>query len=454
MQNTYLPNETPPVGRLFLYAIQQIIVMFPATITVALVTGFPVSTTLFSCGLATICCTMITKRRIPLFYGASFAYMSAILALVNSMGFSATNGVLPREAIQIAQFGIIASGFVSLGAGLLVHYAKESIINLVLPPHVTGAVSIIVGLSLAGNAIDDLAPKASSPQIVWIVGICTFAAVVIFASFTKGIMAQIPLLFGVIAGCIVAFVLKTYCSIDLFRTISNGTMNESSGLFTMRTMFALPDFTLPRPSLGAVFAIMPMAIATIPESVSHVYQLDIYINDLAQKKGKPETNIRSMLDISLIGDGVGDIVAGLIGGPAGTSYGENISVMTISGVFSTAVLLASAVLIMVVSCISPIIRFIYSIPLEVIGGLELYMFGAISVQGIAIMIENQTDVFDIRVVSVISSILIIGLGGTYHFNGSIPFFGISIPAIAGASAVGIVLNAVLFGPGIIRSSSK
>lgn len=448
---SYLPNETPSLGRLIIYSFQQVIVMFPATITVALITGFSVSTTLFSCGLATICCTLITKKKLPLFYGASFAYMSAIIGLVNSLGFQMKDGILPIEAIRVAQFGIISSGFVSISAGILIHFLGNKFVDKILPPHVTGSVSILVGLSLASNAISDAAPDANQPQIIWLVSIVTFLAMVIAATKFQGVLKQLPLLFGVLAGCVVSLMIYYLSNkdINLFRSMPDEVFARSIWKFGKGNIISLPAFSLPKLSLSAVIAIMPMAIATIPESVSHVFQIDVYINNLARLKRKKELKIKNMLDLNLIGDGFGDIIAGLIGGPAGTSYGENISVMTISNVFSISVLLCAAVMVMVLSCFTPLIKLVYFIPIEVIGGLEIYMFGAISVQGIAIMIENNTDVFNIKTVSTISTILLVGLGGTFYFNGVIPFMGFNVPAIAGASAIGILLNSFL---NIIASS--
>ncbi|MBQ1284754.1 MAG: xanthine permease, partial [Clostridia bacterium] len=119
----YLPNETPSFFKLVLYAIQQVIVMFPATITVALITGFQVSTTIFASGLATLCFILITGRKIPLYYGSSFAYLTAIASMCAAKGYVMTDGILPEIAIREAQFGIIMSGFVSIVAGLIVRFA-------------------------------------------------------------------------------------------------------------------------------------------------------------------------------------------------------------------------------------------------------------------------------------------------------------------------------------------
>jgi uracil permease len=150
-----------------------------------------------------------------------------------------------------------------------------------------------------------------------------------------------------------------------------------------------------------------------------------------------------MLDRNLIGDGLCDMISGAVGGPAGTNYGENISTMAITKVFSVPVLVAAAIFAMIIACFAPLIKAIYGIPLAVIGGLEVYLFGAIAAQGIAIMIDKHVDMFSSKNIAVIACIMIIGLGGHFQFGGNIPFFGINIPDIAGASIFGILLNALL-----------
>jgi uracil permease len=188
---------------------------------------------------------------------------------------------------------------------------------------------------------------------------------------------------------------------------------------------------------------MPIAIATIPESTAHIYQLDIYVNDLADKKGKKRYDLASLLDRNLIGDGICDMITGFVGGPAGTNYGENISTMAITKVFSITVMIAAAIIAMIISCFTPLITVIYAIPTAVIGGLEIYLFGAIAAQGIAIMIDKKVDMFSSKNIAVIASIMVIGIGGQYAFGGTIPFFGLQVPCIAGAAIFGIVLNLLL-----------
>ena len=271
--------------------------------------------------------------------------------------------------------------------------------------------------------------------MAWIVSLVTMISTILFSVYLKGFAGQIPLLLGPIVGCITAFIIKITTDVDLFKVLPE---TANSGFF------ALPIFTLPKPSWMAVAAIMPVAIATIPESTAHIYQLDIYVNDLADKKkaGK-KYNIAELLGLNLIGDGIGDIVAGLIGGPAGTNYGENISAMAITRVFSIPVLIAASIIAMIISCFTPLINAIYSIPASVIGGMEIYLFGAIAAQGVAIMIEKKVDMFSARNIAVIATIMVIGLGGQYAYGGNIPFFGIQIPCIAGAAIFGIILNLIL-----------
>lgn len=460
----YLPDERPSTWKLLLYALQQVIVMFPATVTVALVTGFQVSTTIFASGLATLCFILISGKKIPLYYGSSFSYLTAVQSLMLSdtirssvsdgaraqidAWLSGATSIMPGEAISYAQFGIIMSGFISIAAGLLVRFFGGKAVEKILPPTITGPIAMIIGLTLAGNALSDAAPKAGVEGIagsswVWVVSLATLISTILFSRYLKGFLGQLPLLLGAAVGCAVAGLMLAFGGADmsLFRSIPGEALAAS--LWSWGPI-AVPAFTFPRASAAAVLAIMPIAIATIPESTAHIYQLDIYVNDLAKKKNSSKKyNLAGMLDRNLIGDGICDMVSGFVGGPAGTNYGENISTMAITKVFSVPVLAAAAVIAMVVSFFTPLVQGIYGIPLAVIGGLEIYLFGAIAAQGVAIMIDKGVDMFSSKNIAVIASITIIGLGGQYAFGGNIPFFGLEVPCIAGAAIFGIVLNLLL-----------
>lgn len=444
----YLPDEKPVAWKLLLYAIQQVIVMFPATVTVALITGFQVSTTIFASGLATLFFILITGKKIPLYYGSSFAYLTAIASMCAAEGFVKVDGILPVEAIQYAQFGIILSGVISIVAGLIVRFCGRNAVEKILPPSITGPVAMIIGLTLAGNALGDAIPNvevATASSNWWIVvALVTLFSTMIYSKYLKGFLGQLPLLLGALTGCAVAGLVYAIGDINLFRAMPAAALEASLWKLGDGSLFAVPAFSFPKVSWTAVAAIMPIAIATIPESTAHMYQLDIYVNDVAKKKGKTmKYKLIDMLDRNLIGDGICDMISGIVGGPAGTNYGENISTMAITKVFSVPVIATAAIIAMVISFFTPLINVIYGIPLAVIGGLEIYLFGAIAAQGIAIMIDKKVDMFSSKNIAVIASIMVVGIGGNYAFGGNIPFFGIQIPCIAGAAIFGIIINLIL-----------
>lgn len=415
----YLPDETPPFWKLILFALQQILVMFPATVLVALLTGFHVSTTLFASGLATICFILVTKRQIPLYYGSSFSYITAIVAIT---GVTKLGQIAPDALISKAQFGIMASGLVSIAVGIIINSFGSDKIEKVLPPTVTGSIAIVIGLSLTGTAMNN----ASSN---WTIALVTLVSTLLFSVFLKGTLGQLPIFFGIILGYMLSI---PYGLIDFSK-------------ITSAPFITLPHFTLPTWSWSSLFAIMPIAIATIPESSAHLFQLDLYVNDLAKRLNRnKDYKIADKLGLNLIGDGLGDMISALIGGPAGTNYGENLSTMAITRNFSVSMLIAASLITMMISFFGNLSALVLSIPAAVVGGISIYLFGVIGVQGIAIMINKNVDMFDTKNLAVISTILTIGIGGSFAFQGGlIPIFGMKLPAIATSAIFGIILNIVL-----------
>ena len=424
----YLPDETPSLGKLLIFAFQQVLVMFPATVTVALLTGFHVSTTIFASGFATICFLLVTKGKIPLYFGSSFSYIAAVVGITGTQ----FGEIASDSLISEAQFGIMASGVVSIVVGLIVSRFGMESIEKVLPPTVTGSIALIIGISLAGTAMTQAAgwnaEAGAASNNAWIAALVTLVATVAFSVYLKGIWGQLPILLGILVGYLVSIPLGL---IDFSIIMSDGVLQA-------------PHFTLPKPSATAILAIMPIAVATIPESTAHLFQLDIYVNNLAKKKGKGEYDIANRLGSNLVGDGIGDIVASVFGGPGGTNYGENISTMAITKNFSVRMLGTAAIISMIISFFAPLANLINTVPGSVINGACIFLFGVIGAQGIAIMINKKVDMFDARNLSIISITLVVGLGGHYGFpNGLIPIFGMELPAIATAAIVGIVLNLLL-----------
>lgn len=433
----YLPDERPPLFKLIVFALQQILVMFPATVLVALLTGFHVSTTIFASGLATLCFILITGRKIPLYFGSSFSYIAAIVSLTAVSSFGE---VAPDEKIRMAQFGIMLSGLVSIAVGLLINRFGRNIVEKLLPATITGPIALTIGLSLAVAALNNAAGGDAATAVGplananWLIAIATLVATVLFSVYLKGTFSQLPIFFGIIFGYLLATVVTLVTDLDIINFAAIGQAQA----------IAMPHFTLPLPNMAAIAAIMPIAIATIPESTAHLFQLDIYVNDLAKKKrSNKKYNISDKLGLNLIGDGIGDIISGFIGGPAGTNYGENLSTMAITRNFSVPVLIAASIITMVISFSGVLSAAVSSIPACVIGGLSIYLFGVIGAQGVAIMIEKKVDMFDSRNLAVIASVLIIGVGGSFINGGMIPMFGIEFPAIATAAIVGILMNLLL-----------
>lgn len=411
----YLPDDRPPLMKLLFFALQQVVVMFPATVLVALLTGFHVSTTIFASGFATICFLLITRRQIPLYYGSSFSYIAAVAGLTGvKMG-----QIAPDALISQAQCGIIASGLVSIAAGLIIRRFGRDKIEKVLPPVITGSIAIVIGIALAGTAVSGASGN-------WVVALVTLLSTVIFSVYLKGTLGQLPVLFGVVLGYIVSI---PFGLIDFAKIGQAATLTA-------------PHFTLPSWSPAAILAIMPIAIATIPESTAHLYQIDLYVNNLSKKLGRNKRySIANLLGINLIGDGMGDMIAGLIGGPAGTNYGENNSVMAITRNFSVPVLFVAAFIAMGLSFFGKLSGVVSSVPATVIGGVSIYLFGVIGVQGVALMISEKVDLFSPRNLALAATVLVIGIGGSFAFpSGMIPAFGFKLPAIATAAVFGILLN--------------
>jgi len=426
----YLPDEKPSFGKLVLFGLQHVLVMLPATVLVAILTGFPIITTLFASGFATLCFLLITKGKIPLYYGSSFAYLAPIMSITTTGAW--VNGIAPAELVSQALFGIMVSGLLSVIAGLVIMKFGKNKMDKILPPTVTGPVAMIIALSLAVNAINDASGITSTGSIdstSWIVAIVTLLAIVIFTIiFRKGLLSQIPLLLGILLG----FVIASIVGMVDYSTIFDGNVFAWSTLPAGYNVF---DYLTPSVNWAAVLAIAPIAIATIPESTAHLYQIDLYVNKLAETKGvNKKYDIANRLGENLIGDGVADIASALVGGPAGTNYGENISTMVITKNFSVWVLGAAAILSMIISIFAPLTNFFQSIPTAVIGGAEIYLFGVIAAQGIAIMIDKKVDMFSSKNLAVIAVILIIGIGGSLGLGLG------TLPAIATAAIVGIIMN--------------
>lgn len=429
----YLPNDRPPVGSMLVLGFQHVLTMFPATVLVALLVGFDVGAVLALSGVATIVSLVLSKlitgTYIPLYYGSSFAYIAAILA-ITSANFGEYAG---EEVVRLAQVGLVATGVINMIVGFVIRYAGgKKAIDHILPPIVTGSVALVIGIALAKAALDMAAAH-------WAVAFFTMTVTLMLSVFLKrGFWKFIPILIGAIVGYFAGW----------FAGLVDLAPVAQAAWFAI-PHFTTPDFSSPR-AWEAIATISVIAVATIPESTAHLYQISLYVDKLAEKLKKQPYRLSKYIGINLIIDGVGDMINGLFGGVAGTNYGENNSLMAITRNYSGPVLMAAGAIAVSLAFIGKFSALISTIPVAVTGGLAMYLFGVIGMQGIALLMEEKVNFYDPAQLGIGAIIAVIGIGGNIGYpGGNLPLgimtgtFPNGIPAIPLAAVVGILLNAVL-----------
>jgi uracil permease len=441
----YLPNDTPPPGQLVLLGFQHILTMFPATVFVAAFCGFHIGTVLLGSGISTIVALLLSKRGIgkfiPLYYGSSFSYIAAYLGIAQLMtGSLPAFGVpLPDEVIRTMQAGILVTGLLNIAVGFIVRAVGKAAVDKVLPPVVTGSVAAIIGFGLAYAALGNLASAN------FLVALITLLVTVLFSVYLqgRGFVGMLPILLGGIVGYLVSAV------------IDAGSVNMGS--VAAAPLLQLPHVTFPTFSgplvVTAIVSIAIMAIATIPESTAHLYQISLYVDRFAEETGREKLHLDENIGFNLVLDGVGDFLHGLVGATAGTNYGENNSLMAITRNYSGPALIAAGAIAILLAFVGKLAALVGTVPLAVSGGLAIYLFGVIGMQGIALMQENKVSMFNPRNLAVGAVIMVVGIGGNIGSNGFIPvtvptLFPNGLPAIATAAVLGILINLifVVFAP--------
>lgn len=453
----YLPDDRPKFGKAIIFALQQFLVMLPATILAAIIMNgngimmYSIPAAVIASGFATISFLFITKFKISLYYGSSFSYIPAVAIVVT---YAISNGITDNiEVLGAILIASIISGLMSIGAGLLIKKFGVKKIDEILPGHITGMIAMIIGLSLAESTMNNILTPNSSlfNGTDWysvLIAIITFLTVsILTVVLKKGFISQIPILLGLLVGVIFSYLIWIPLSPSSggYEVYFNNIKNSS----VVPLLDVMPWHTIPKAFnnstliIVSILAIFPIAFATIPESAAHVNQLDLYVNELSVRMNKnKDYKIRKLLPENLIGDGSADIVAVIMGGPAGTNYGENISASVITRNFSSYVFLITGVIAIVVGIILEVtnvgnLSLLLTTP--VIQGVSLYLFGAIAVQGIALMIEKKINVFDPKVIAVMAFIAIVGLGVS-EIRVTDNFI---LPAIGVAAFGGILLNLLL-----------
>jgi len=442
----YLPDDRPPVGAMLSLGFQQFLTMFPATVLVAILTKFDVGVTLLASGLGTIIALLVARRKIPMYYGSSFSYIAVIMVVMSKFApacFSDPSQVYCPGGVRIVQVGIILTALFEIAVGFLIMRIGKESLDKVLPPIVTGSMALVIGVALAGSALNNaggMAIKVAADVAwkFWLVAFITLVATILFSVYLrgKGLIGMLPILLGAVFGYLVAIP---------FGLVHFG--NVISAPWVGIPKFTFPAFNDPN-AWGMALSIALIFIATVPESTAHLYQMSLYIDTLAAELGRKPQEIKKLIGLNLVADGSDDLVVGLLGGCAGTNYGENNSLMAITRNYSTAVLMTAGIMAIVLGFFGKLVAVVNTLPIAVQGGLGIYLFGVIGMQGVALIQSEKVDLFDPKQLAVGAVILICGIGGNLALPGGVfPFqipvlFPNGIPAIVFAAILGILVNLI------------
>lgn len=384
-----------PLYKLIILGIQHTFTMFGATVLVPMLTGLNVSVALLTAGIGTWIFHILTKFRIPVFLGSSFAYIAPIIAVKEQLG------------LEYALGGIVLAGISYIILSIIVYFVGAEKICKIFPPIVTGPIIMVIGLNLAPVAID------MSKDNWLIAGICLFT-VVLVSVFGKGFFRVLPVLSGLIVGYLFAII---------FNIVDFTAIKEAAWI-------GLPEFTIAKFNWEAVSIVAPVAIVTMVEHIGDVLAVGATTGDnFIEKPGLHRT---------LLGDGIATALAALVGGPANTTYSENTGVLALTRVFDPWVMRIAAIFAIFLSLIPKLGALISTIPTPVVGGISIVLFGMIASIGVRTVIENKVDFNLSRNLIIGAIILVFGIGGAVFDFGLFKLAGMALGAI-----IGIILNLVL-----------
>ncbi len=417
--------------RMALLGLQHMFAMFGATILVPILVngyfngeGLSVQVTLFFAGIGTLLFHVLSKFKVPAFLGSSFAFLGgfATVANLNTGKFA---DMTYGEKLPYACGGIVVAGLLYLVLALVIKLVGVKKVMHFLPPVVTGPIIICIGLSLAPSAV-------SNASANWFLAIVALAVVIAFNIWGKGMFKIIPILMGVVISYVVALVMHR-----IGFTNADGSPILDFAAVSSASWVGLPPFIVAKFDLTAILVMAPIAIATMMEHVGDISAISATTgNNFIEEPGLHRT---------LMGDGLATAFAGLFGGPANTTYGENTGVLELSKVYDPKVVRLAAVYAIVISFIPKLADIIGTMPTAIIGGISFVLYGMISAIGVRNVVENKVDFTKSRNLIVAAVILVSGLG----FSNGITFtvFGTSVTltSLAIAALLGIILNAVLPG---------
>ncbi len=422
-------------GKNIILGFQHLFAMFGATVLVPLLTGMNPAVAIFCAGAGTLLFHLITKGKVPVFLGSSFAFIGAIVVTaVQISGVDAAqegymSSAAYQEALPFVACGIIGAGAIYLILSIIVKCVGVERVMKVFPPVVVGPMIMVIGLSLAPTALSNItgSPTANVPDVLWmrwVIALVVIGTMVAISIFAKGFFKLVPIIIGIAAGYIVA---------ALMGQVDFSGFQSGANLGFQLPSFSFPNFTDPR-AWQAVAIISPVAIVTFMEHIG-----DITTNGAVVGKNFLKD---PGLHRTLIGDGVATMFAGVMGGPPNTTYGENTGVLAVTKNYNPMTLRIAAIFAIVISLFGIFPVFLGSIPGAVMGGVSMLLFGMIAAIGLRTLVEAQLDFSHSRNLIIVSLMLVVGLG--LAASGGIQVtdtFRLSNIFLAGV--VGIALNLIL-----------
>ena len=411
-------KDSLPTGKMLVLGLQHMFAMFGATVTVPLITGLPIDTTLLMAGLGTLLFHLISGGKVPAFLGSSFAFLGGYAAVTGLAGKEGYEAMTAAQLLPYACFGVACSGLVYLVlAGLIRTFGIKKVMRC-FPPIVTGPIIIAIGLGLAPVAV-------SGCKANWTLAIIALVVIMICNIWGKGMIKILPILIGLVVSYIVACIMG---AVD-FSSVKEAAW-IGMPVHKANTILGV-DFAQKGLVSSAIIAIVPIALATIMEHIGDICAISSTVGkDFIKDPGLHRT---------LTGDGLATTFASLFGGPANTTYGENTGVLALSRVYNPVVIRMAAVFAILLSFCPKFAALIGSIPGAIVGGISFVLYGMISAVGIRNLVENKVDFAKPRNLIIAAVILVTALGGV-----SIPIgnTGASLTPLAIASLAGVILNAI------------
>ncbi|MEG5693504.1 pyrimidine utilization transport protein G [Enterobacter quasihormaechei] len=403
------PDERLPLGQTMVMGVQHAVAMFGATVLMPMLMGLDPNLAILMSGIGTLLFFFVTGGRVPSYLGSSAAFVGVVIA---ATGFNG-QGINPN--LSVALGGIIACGLVYTLIGLVVMKVGTRWIERMMPPVVTGAVVMAIGLNLAPIAVKSV---SGSPFESWM-AVMTVLCIGVVAVFTRGMIQRLLILVGLIAACLIYALLTN--AFGFGKPVDFTLIHQAA-------WFGMPQLTSPTFNAQAMMLIAPVAVILVAENLGH----------LKAVAGMTGRNMDPYMGRAFVGDGLATMLSGSVGGSGVTTYAENIGVMAVTKVYSTLVFVAAAVMAMLLGFSPKFGALIHTIPAPVIGGASIVVFGLIAVAGARIWVQNHVDLSQNGNLIMVAVTLVLGAG-----DFALTLGGFTVGGIGTATFGAILLNALL-----------